>query len=155
MKLTLFHGRGGTVGRGGGPTHLAILSQPPGTIKGSLRVTIQVPALSAPSTSHVLSFSSCLYTVPSHYLHIEFCLLHSTFIIYRHLPSSVLTFCILPGLPSPSYILLAHRVGHVCASVPMMAYFSRVYPLQIALLIAVRLLAQGSWLMCMRGSHKY
>jgi Phosphoenolpyruvate carboxylase len=41
VKLTLFHGRGGTVGRGGAPTHLAIISQPPGTINGSLRVTIQ------------------------------------------------------------------------------------------------------------------
>ncbi|KAL8510838.1 hypothetical protein ACS0TY_017593 [Phlomoides rotata] len=41
VKLTMFHGRGGTVGRGGGPTHLAILSQPPDTINGSLRVTIQ------------------------------------------------------------------------------------------------------------------
>ncbi|PPS06472.1 hypothetical protein GOBAR_AA14188 [Gossypium barbadense] len=41
MKLTMFHGRGGTVGRGGGPTHLAILSQPPETIHGSLRVTVQ------------------------------------------------------------------------------------------------------------------
>nr|AJD81368.1 phosphoenolpyruvate carboxylase isoform 2 [Egeria densa] len=41
VKLTMFHGRGGTVGRGGGPTHLALLSQPPDTIQGSLRVTIQ------------------------------------------------------------------------------------------------------------------
>ncbi|KAH9620084.1 hypothetical protein KSS87_008678 [Heliosperma pusillum] len=41
VKLTMFHGRGGTVGRGGGPTHLAILSQPPDTILGSLRVTVQ------------------------------------------------------------------------------------------------------------------
>ncbi|GJS93159.1 phosphoenolpyruvate carboxylase gene [Tanacetum coccineum] len=41
VKLTMFHGRGGTVGRGGGPTHLAILSQPPETVHGSLRVTIQ------------------------------------------------------------------------------------------------------------------
>ena len=41
VKLTIFHGRGGTVGRGGGPTHLAILSQPPDTVNGSLRVTVQ------------------------------------------------------------------------------------------------------------------
>lgn len=41
IKLRFFHGRGGTVGRGGGPQHLAILSQPPKTINGYLRVTIQ------------------------------------------------------------------------------------------------------------------
>jgi phosphoenolpyruvate carboxylase len=41
MEVTLFHGRGGSVGRGGGPTYLAIMSQPPGSIDGTLRVTEQ------------------------------------------------------------------------------------------------------------------
>lgn len=41
VHLTLFHGRGGSASRGGGPAHTALLSQPPGTIKGSVRVTEQ------------------------------------------------------------------------------------------------------------------
>ena len=41
VEVTLFHGRGGSVGRGGGPTHLALMSQPPGSVDGTLRVTEQ------------------------------------------------------------------------------------------------------------------
>nr|AAD49968.1 Similar to gb/X90982 phosphoenolpyruvate carboxylase (ppc1) from Solanum tuberosum [Arabidopsis thaliana] len=41
IKITLFHGRGGSIGRGGGPTYLAIQSQPPGSVMGSLRSTEQ------------------------------------------------------------------------------------------------------------------
>jgi phosphoenolpyruvate carboxylase len=41
IKLTLFHGRGGTIGRGGAPAHAALLSQPPGSLENGLRVTEQ------------------------------------------------------------------------------------------------------------------
>ena len=41
VKLTLFHGRGGTISRGGSKTHVAVLGSPPGTVNGRLRVTEQ------------------------------------------------------------------------------------------------------------------
>jgi len=40
-QIVFFHGRGGSVGRGGAPAHLAILSQPPGSVQGALRITEQ------------------------------------------------------------------------------------------------------------------
>lgn len=63
IALTLFHGRGGTVGRGGGPVEKAMASQPPGSVQGSIRVTEQgemirykfgLPQIAFQSLSHYL-----------------------------------------------------------------------------------------------------
>jgi len=69
VRISFFHGRGGSIGRGGGPLHLALLSQPAGSIAGAYRVTVQgeqIQAFLASTELAVHTFQSYAISVLEH-----------------------------------------------------------------------------------------
>jgi len=100
VRLRLFHGRGGTVGRGGGPSYQAIIAQPPGTVNGQIRLTEQGEVIASKYANPEIGRrnletlvaatleATLLHTTkapPKGFLEAAEALSHGSFKAYRHL----------------------------------------------------------------------
>eukprot|EP00283_Hemiselmis_rufescens_P000477 CAMPEP_0173470208 /NCGR_PEP_ID=MMETSP1357-20121228/77759_1 /TAXON_ID=77926 /ORGANISM="Hemiselmis rufescens, Strain PCC563" /LENGTH=970 /DNA_ID=CAMNT_0014438475 /DNA_START=30 /DNA_END=2942 /DNA_ORIENTATION=+ len=101
IKLNLFHGRGGSVGRGGGPQYLATLSQPAGSVQGWMRVTVQGEVI-----DHYFGLSS----IASHTME-------------RYTTSVLQATLKPPGAPSEEYRVIMERLSEAsCAQYRKIVY---------------------------------
>jgi len=118
VTLRLFHGRGGTVGRGGGPTHAAILAQPPGDFSGEIRITEQGEVLTWKYSDPVLAEWNLEIMIAA-------CL--EVLVNPAHLPQELLNRC-YGAMEAMSQDAFGFYREHIAENSEILEYFEQATP---------------------------